>query len=187
MRTFHPDEPADSETDDGSEEGSETTEQPEDMEQADDDDTSEASEEQEAEDVSQEEAEQKRWSSIIAAACEDVSFGSPFTKPEDVLKEPYLSDLVSAMSNFVEQRLQFAREMESDDSLYEQINNRIDRLENDDFPRDEAAMTAWHDKRYHVRKILADHLDVIQQEMFDDSDEDDNEDDNNMDIENMRS
>ena len=33
-------------------------------------------------------------------------------------------------------------------------------------PRDEAANTAWHDRRFLLRKILAEHMDVVKEKLL---------------------
>ena len=115
---------------------------------------------------SETESESDHWGHIIGKACENVSFDHDITTPEQVLKEPYLSEMVGEIGMVVEERMKFANDMENKDKTYEQINNRIERYESDDMPRDEAVQTAWHDRRFLIRKMLMENLDIIKEKLI---------------------
>ena len=128
-------------------------------------------------DESSDDEEESRWKEIISAACDETDFGPQFAKPEHILKEPYISEVVAAMGNYVERHIMFAHDMENEDDTYEQINIRIARYEDEDMPRDEASQLAWQDRRYLVRKMLEKHVDIVKGKFFEGSDEEDSDQD----------
>ena len=122
--------------------------------------------------------EHKRWKYIISAAFNKVSFGPNFTEPEQIVKEPYLSEMVDAMGTVVRTHLQFATEMEHIDDTYEQINKLIARYEfKHGYDTKEAHQTAWHDRRFLIREVLEKNLDTVAEKMKEDDSEDDTDDD----------
>ena len=133
---------------------------------SDDGDDREADPDDEGDGSESDDAEDAQWTIIVSKACGNVSFGPAFEKPTDALKEPFLSEIVSEMANFVERRLLFANLIENSNEAYEKINDRIERFESEGMPRDEAANTAWHDRRFLLRKILAEHLDVVKEKLL---------------------
>ena len=76
---------------------------------SDDDDDRETDSDDEGDGSEAEDTEDAQWTTIVSKACDNVSFGPGFEKPTDALKEPFLSEIVSEMANFVERRLQFAK------------------------------------------------------------------------------
>ena len=72
---------------------------------------------------------------------------------EKVVQEPYLSQFVSHMKDYVEDAFQFVKQME-DNKEYKKIDEMIDRYEQDDYDRDEAVDTAWHNRRFLVKRII---------------------------------
>ena len=114
------------------------------------------------------------WNEVVRAAC----VGSQLNNREMVLKEPFLSDFVDKMKEFVENRIQFVQSMELDEQ-YTKINETIDKFENDGYDREEAVDTAWHNRRFLVRRIIEHHLDTVKEMMNDDTESDaSNSDDN---------
>ena len=77
---------------------------------------------------------------------------------KDILNEPFLSQFVEHMKNFVEDRVQFVKKMSEDDS-YAKIDNMIDRYEEEeDYDRDEAVNTAWHNRRFMLKRIIQENM-----------------------------
>lgn len=107
------------------------------------------------------------WVEILRDACSEVE---DLSKP--LIREPYLSELVELMKDSAEEHFTFVREME-EDRTYEKINDLIDKYESEGYSRDEAASTAWHDRRFLVKQVIENNSDVIKK--LQDGDDDDDE------------
>ena len=90
---------------------------------------------------------------------------------DEIIQEPYLSQFVDHMKEYVETRINFVKQME-DDEDYKKINDMIDRFESDDYERDEAVDAAWHNRRFLVKRII----ERCDFEPIEESDEDEAED-----------
>ena len=89
-----------------------------------------------------------RWDEILAAAKEEYGESS-----DNVLVEPYLSQFVEHVKNYVEERMQFVKDMEFD-RCYESINKAIEKLVQQGYNRKEAVDVAWNDRRFLVKQIM---------------------------------
>ena len=108
----------------------------------------------------EEDEDDDMWREVIEYACEMT--GKPLT--EGVIQEPYLSQFVDHMKNFVESRIHFVRAMENDED-YKKIDQMIDTFESDDYDRDEAVDTAWHNRRFLVKRIIERNMSVVEEQM----------------------
>lgn len=125
----------------------------------DDDDEPMTDEDESEEEISDEEdGDTDYWREIIATACQ----GIEFEDPEDLLREPQLSHAVDAIRQLVENRLAFAAHIEYDNEVYERIKAEMDRL--DGLNEDDAQEAAWHNKRFLIKRVLAENLDVLKEE-----------------------
>ena len=111
------------------------------------------------------------WRAIIKEAAENVEY----SEPEHLLDEPHLSSLVDEMRKVVEGRIQFAEHMKKENEVYGRIMRAKKRYK--DESDDIAAQTSWNDKRYVLKELIAENLDVLSldDEMDNDSDEDEEE------------
>ena len=122
-------------------------------------------------DSSNVESEDKEyWRAILKEAAEHIEF----SKPEHLLDEPRLSSLVDEMRKVVEGRVQFAKHMKKENEVYGRIMRAKKRYKDES---DEiAAQTSWNDKRYVLKELIADNLDVLRLDNEGESDEDEHED-----------
>lgn len=147
------------------------------------DDGEEEEDENDSMDGEQSDEEEKDagyWRDIIANTCKDIEF----EKPEDLLREPLLSHVVDEMRKLVEKRLSFTAYMENNDDVYERISREENRLAA--FDEDDAQETAWHNKRFLIKRVLADNLDMFEKEEEEEDDEnidEDEEEDEDIDVE----
>ena len=75
--------------------------------------------------------------------------------------------------------------MENDNEVYERIRREMDRL--DEFNEDDAREAAWHNKRFLIKRVLADNLDVLEKEVKDvNIDEEEDEEDEDIDAETFK-
>ena len=100
------------------------------------------------------------WPTIVKHAASRVELKNP----RDALREPFLSEFVDEMKNFVEIKQKFIKEMEQD-PVYRKIQEDMDELErimNVD-SREEVADVAWHNRRFKLRKVIEENLDEIEE------------------------
>lgn len=135
-------------------------------EHSDDDDDKEHTTDGESED---EEKESVRWKEIIEYAHSQCDVTAA-----QASREPYLSEFVEHMKEYAEERNEFVKEMEYDDS-YEKIDKIIQKNILKGWSRQESVDVAWHDRRFLVKKIIENNKELLvdEKEESDDDDEDD--------------
>jgi hypothetical protein len=115
------------------------------------------------------------WLNVISDALDNYDMQIPTA--EDIAKEPYLSDFVNAMKLVVEEQIQFVKHMEEEDELYQKINETIERYESNDYDREEAVDAAWHDRRFLMRRVIEDNMNMIEMKWKDEHKEDSDDND----------
>ena len=114
------------------------------------------------------------WRQIIAEACDNAAI--KIDTAESVLLEPFLSEFVEAMKTAAEERFSFVRDMEQD-SDYILINDTIEKHEvNEGYEKEEAIDAAWHARRFLVKRMVKDNIDLVEDWMKNKSEEDTGED-----------
>ena len=113
------------------------------------------------------------WRDVIAEVIEDG--GLKVKAAELVLQEPFLSDFVSKIKDNVEDKVQFAKDMEEKDDCYQKINDAIEEYENKEYDREEAVEAAWHDRRFLVRRVIEKNMDLIQEVLKEEDSGEENE------------
>jgi hypothetical protein len=108
------------------------------------------------------------WREILRDSYVRSELGERLERAEDVLKEPFLSELVDVMQAIVQNRLRLANYLQDDDKLYQKIDRRILHYIKGGFADDEAAQTGWMDCRYLIRKEIGKHLDALEEDNTDD-------------------
>lgn len=122
-------------------------------------------EEEEAVEASDEEEEDEPdedhdyWREIVATAAGNVDYDDP----EELLKEPKLSEMVDEMRQIVEARMAFAEYMMNDDAVFHKITKAKTRNDDGDSD-DEAEETGWNDKRFLLKRVVEKHIDVLNDE-----------------------
>ena len=84
-----------------------------------------------------------------------------------------MSEFVEHMKEYAEERNEFVREIEFDDS-YEKIDRIIQKNILKGYSRQESVDVAWHDRRFLVKKIIENNKELLVDKS--DDDEDDNDD-----------
>ena len=130
-----------------------------------------ASESSEAEENEQTDGvvEHEEWRHVIGSTLEGEEFS--YDPPEQVLREPHLSEFIAALRLVVESKMKFANYMKKADNVYRSIVRCAERHVENECTADEANETAWNDRRFAIRKILKDNIDL-----FGDDDDDNNND-----------
>ena len=91
-----------------------------------------------------------------------------------ILVEPYLSQFIENVKDYVEERIRFNDVMQQDDH-YKKIADLIDTYKEEDFDRDEAIDAAWHKRRFLVRKIVKGYIDTLRDDDREDEDEEESD------------
>ena len=135
----------------------ESEDEPEDEvnEESDDDPEDEDEDNEESEESDEESIDV--WSRIIRHAARESNIKSPV----DATREPFLGEFVNHMKDYVEQVRKFWDAL-NDDETFNIIESD---MENATIDQDEAAELAWQNRRFRLRKIIQDHLDVIKEEI----------------------
>ena len=87
-----------------------------------------------------------------------------------ILVEPYLSQFIENVKDYVEKRIRFNDVMQQDEH-YKKIADLIDTYKEEDFDKDEAIDAAWHKRRFLVRKIVKGYIDTLHDDDSEDEDE----------------
>ena len=92
------------------------------------------------------------WREIVSNAAYELEYDSH----EDLLSEPFLSQVVDKMRKIVEDRLAFSNFMLSNSEIYHKIQRRKTHLEDDGPSEDDEALTetAWNDNRFRLKKVI---------------------------------
>ena len=94
-----------------------------------------------------------------------------FEDPIKMLREPYLGEFVHELQQVVESRIKFANYFENDDPVYVSISRIKEKAEEEDaLEEDECADIAWSQRRFAVRKIIRENIDLFDDEEEDDAD-----------------
>lgn len=120
----------------------------------DDESSKDDDESDDEEDESDDEEGEDVWVDILAAA--KLEYGE---SSDNIFVEPYLSQFVEHVKNYVEERTQFVRDVEFDE-FYEKINKAIEKYVSKGYDRKEAVDSAWNDRRFLVKQIMEKHRDT---------------------------
>ena len=116
----------------------------------------------------EEEEVEDLWQEIIEYAHSECK-----VTPSQVLVEPYLSQFVEHMKEYVEERFKFVKTMESDE-YYEKIQENIERfMDSEAYDREEAVDTAWHNRRFLIKRIIEENKELLAVKDSVDGDSDD--------------
>ena len=159
MHNIHPSDSDSEEQEYSSQEGSENA-----SESTENDSEEESGEEQMSDD--------DYWRQIIQEAGENFEF----EHPENLLQEPYLSQIVDEIRQVVDRKLQFAEHMLHHDKIYARIKRAKKKYKDESDDEDDSDKMAWSDKRFLIKRMLANNLDVLREEEENSDDEDETSD-----------
>ena len=127
-------------------------------------------------------SEENYWSELIIETCREMDLKNEIKSPKDVLFEPMLSRFLEELRDNIDKRMKFADYMNSHDKIYQEIQNTVERYERNDLEEDEAFEKAWNERKYLLKRMLKDNLDVIERtlkECSDSEEEEEKEDEEN--------
>ena len=130
---------------------------PENNSESDEDPSDEEMKDEEKQDEERESRDM--WRDIVLHACLEFK-NELLTRADQVLLEPFLSEFVEHMKEYVEEKFQFVKSMEQDDQ-YEKINCMIDQLDGEEYDREEAVDCAWHNRRFLVKRMIQENIDLV--------------------------
>ena len=99
------------------------------------------------------------WRDIVSHACLEFK-NELLTRPDQVLLEPFLSEFVEHIKEYVEEKFQFVKSME-EDGQYNKINHMIEQFEEEEYDREEAVDSAWHNRRFLVKRMIQENIDLV--------------------------
>ena len=124
-----------------------------------------SSEDEEEEDVASDDESSEDdidvWPMIVTHAAKKIKL----EKANMAIREPYLSEFVDHMKDYAEAQRHFVKALEAD-KVYSSILEEIDENEDPTSTRDEkleVAELAWQNKRFKVKRVIAEHLDLVNQ------------------------
>ena len=130
-------------------------------------------------DSSQGEAEQQdHWEMLIAETCREMDIHKEIKNPKDIMTNPVLSEFLEELRQNLESKMDFAQYMQNEDKTYQELQNTAERFSRKDLDEDEAFEKAWNERKYLLKRLLRDNLDIVQKvlnEKVEDSDEEENE------------
>ena len=93
----------------------------------------------------------------------------PLSDPKEILQEPYLSEFVRELSWVVDNRIKFANAMQKRDDVYKSIALlKAQIMENDSIDEESCAEKAWSKRKFVIRKIIKENLDLFDKDYDDD-------------------
>ncbi len=142
---------------------------------------SEMSDEEESQEVG---SGEDYWSTLISRTFDEMDLQSEIENGDEILCEPMLSQFLEELRENLEKRMKFAQYMEEEDETYREIQNTANQYK--DLDSDEAFEKAWNERKYLLKRLLRDHMDVVENEMengdnkvkeYDDDEEDEDKED----------
>ena len=103
------------------------------------------------------------WSSLIVRTFDEMDLQSEIENGNEILGEPILSQFLEELRENLEKRMKFAQYMEEEDETYREIQNTANQYK--DLDSDEAFEKAWNERKYLLKRLLRDHMDVIEDEI----------------------
>ncbi len=110
------------------------------------------------------------WSELITEICREIELKNEIKYPKEVLFEPMLSRFLEELRDNLDSRMKFADYMKNHDKVYQEIQNTAERYERKELEEDEAFEKAWNDRKYLLKRMLRDNLDVIEKTLDESSD-----------------
>ena len=128
------------------------------------------------------ENEEDYWATLIIKTCREMDIGKEIEKPKDILNDPILSEFLEELRENLDGRMKFAEYMQIHDKVYQEIQDTAEHYSRKDIEESEAFEKAWNKRKYLLKRLLRDNLDVIKEVMEEGNDseeEQEEEDDNN--------
>ncbi len=125
------------------------------------------------------EPEENYWSESIIEICREMDLKNEIKNPKEVLSEPLLSRFLEEIRDNIGNRMKFADYMKNHDKIYQEIQSTAEQYEQKELDEDEAFEKAWNKRKYLLKRMLRDNLDVIEKTLDENNDSSDEEDQEN--------
>ena len=135
----------------------------------------ENNEEQEAEDTDSD--SQNHWPTLIQEICEKMDLQTEISEATEVLVEPLLTEFLEELRENLEKRIKFVDYMKEEDKTYQEIQSTADQYNGLD--EDEAFEKAWNDRKYLLKRLIREHIEVIENVLENNNEEGDEDEDEN--------
>ena len=119
-------------------------------------------EDEENEEESEDDDKPDPWRNVVANVARH--FSEEYDTPNNVLREPFLSQFVEEMRKVVERRVKFVNHIVNDDDLYEMITDRYDKFMEEGFTNEDASESAWHYLRFPIRNVIKENIDLLEED-----------------------
>ena len=126
----------------------------------------------EKEEESESEDDYDHWQVLINETFKEIGLHKEIKNPKEILREPLLSEFLEELRENLETRMKFADYMQNEDKVYQEIQNTAERHSRKDLEEDEAFEKAWDDRKYLLKRLIRDNLDVIKSAMEESASED---------------
>ena len=121
----------------------------------------------------EQEEEQDYWEMLIEETCREMNIKKEIRNPKDLLVEPILGEFLEELCQQLESRMKFAQYMEDHDKVYQEIQTTAERFREKDLDEDEAFEKAWNKRKYLLKWLLRDNLNIIK-DVLNESDDGEN-------------
>ena len=156
-------------------ENSMTTEDDNDDDDDDDDNSQEVDDDDDEESIAgsddSDESCADPWRELISETCEQADID--VESAEQVLQEPYLSEFLEMMGKILQKKINMVKNLQEKDATYEKVQSTIDRCTDKDYDDDEAFEKAWDKRKFLLKKVLKNNLDLIEEKLINNSEEED--------------
>ena len=130
------------------------------------------------------EKEEQLWERLIRETCQEAE-DIPATSLDEVLQVPSFPIFMSLLREKVEDYIEVARQLENDSEIYEKISSTVSKLQDEGYDEDEAKLAAWDQRKFLLKSLMADNLEIIKEEMFEDKEETESNEDDQMEEDNV--
>ena len=128
----------------------------------------------------EQEEDQDHWEMLIDETCREMNIQKEIQNSKDILVDPILGEFLEELRQNLESRMKFAQYMEDHDKIYQEIQTTAERFRQKDLDEDEAFEKAWNKRKYLLKRLLRDNLNIIENVMNETDDEENSEvEDNN--------
>ena len=119
------------------------------------------------------------WQVLISETFKEMGLRREIKNPKEILLDPVLSEFLEELRENLEGRMKFAEYMQNKDKVYQEIQNTAERHSRKDLDEDEAFEKAWNERKYLLKRLIRDNLNVIKSAM-EESGSEESEDETNV-------
>ena len=105
------------------------------------------------------------WQILINETFKEMGLHKEIKNPKEILLDPILTEFLEELRENLEGRMKFAEYMQNQDKVYQEIQNTAERHSRKDLDEDEAFEKAWNERKYLLKRLIRDNLNVIKSAM----------------------